>query len=174
MRVERVGGVWALGMLLLCGMARGEPPWVAALGKQTLVCVSPTADAQTQSAAQRVLVAAQAVQPQAAMQDPENLALDYDALGTHHVIVIGQWEDNPLLRMTWGYWATSKARRDWQAKGDARAVKMMDLWEKDIPAQAWRDRHDFFAFGYGEFDGPDVGYVQTVRNPFPILLRTVP
>ena len=73
-----------------------------------------------------------------------------------------------------GHWASSKARREWEAKGDVRARELLDLWKKDIPAQDWRNQHDLFAFGYGQFDGPDVGYVQTVRNPFPILLRTVP
>jgi hypothetical protein len=170
----RLGSACIVGLLLWSSVTMGEQPWVAALGRQTLVCVSPKADAQVRSAAQRVLAAVQVVQPQAALRDPDQLALDYDALGTHHVIVIGQWEDNPVLRMTWGSWASSKARRQWQAKADARAVEVMDLWEKNIPDQAWRDRHDFFAFGYGEFDGSDVGYVQTVRNPFPILLRTVP
>jgi hypothetical protein len=162
-------------MFGVCAAAHAaEPAWVRSVGKDTLVCVSPAAPAPVQQAAARVLAALKTVQPDAALLDPDKLATDYDALGTHHVICIGEWADNQVLRMTWGYWATSKARRDWQAKGDARAVELMNLWEKDIPDQAWRNGHDFFAFGYGDFDGPDIGYVQTVRNPFPILLRTVP
>lgn len=174
MWIVRVGSAWALGIFLLGGTASAEQPWVAALGKQTLVCVSPTADAQVQAAAQRVLTAVQAVQPQAALQDPDKLALDYGELGTHHVIAIGQWQDNQVLRMTWGHWANSRQQRQWQARGDQRAMELTDLWNQDVPPQAWRWQHEFFAFGYGDFDGPDVGYVQTVRNPFPLLLRTVP
>lgn len=174
MRMSCVRWMCILAALGLSSIARAETPWIAAVGKETLVCVSRAADAQVRSAAQQVLAAVQTVQPKATMQDPEQLAFDYDALGTHHVIVVGQWEDNLVMRMTWGYWASSKARRDWQAKGDARARELMNLWEKYIPPQTWRDKHEFFAFGYGEFDGPDVGYIQTVRNPFPILLRTAP
>ncbi|MGB2824279.1 MAG: C-type lectin domain-containing protein [Phycisphaerae bacterium] len=125
-------------------------------------------------AAERVLAELRKVRPDAILLDPDTLVTEYATLGTSHVICVGQWADNPVMRMTWGHWASSKARRNWQTKGEARAIELMGLWEKDIPAQPWRDRHDFFAFGYGELDGPDVGYVQTVRNPFPILLRTVP
>ncbi len=162
---------------LWCTESRSSPvaqPWLSAVGDRTVVCCSPQAAPQVRQAAERVLSAVQATQPQASILDPDKLVTDYDTLGTHHFIVIGQWEDNQVLRMTWGYWAASKARREWQGKAEARAAQVMDMWEKDIPAQDWRNRHDFFAFGYGEFDGPDVGYVQTVRNPFPILLRTVP
>jgi hypothetical protein len=125
-------------------------------------------------AAQRVLAELRKFRPDATLLDPDALATDYATLGTNHVICVGQWADNPVLRMTWGHWANSRAQRDWQAKGERRARELTDLWPRDIPAQAWRWQHDFFAFGYGDFDGADVAYVQTVRNPFPLLLRAVP
>ena len=171
--VARAAGVVAL-MSGLCGSAMAAPPWIDAVGDRTIVCVSPSADARVREAADRVLQAVKAARPDAKLHDPDQLALDYDTLGTNHVIAVGQWPDNQVLRMTWGFWASTKAQREWQAKGESIATELMDLWEKDIPPQEWRWKHEFFAFGYGDFDGPDVGYVQTVRNPFPILLRTVP
>ena len=158
----------------LCESAFSAPPWLDAVGDRTVVCASPSADARIREAAQRVLQALKAMRPDAKLLDPDRLALDYETLGTNHVIAVGQWADNQVLRMTWGFWATTKAQREWQAKGDAAAADLMNLWEKSIPPQEWRWNHEFFAFGYGDFDGPDIGYVQTVRNPFPILLRTVP
>lgn len=149
-------------------------PWLSAVGDRTVVCCNPKADPPVLQAAERVLAELRKVRPDAVLIDPDNLATDYAMLGTNHVICVGQWADNPVLRMTWGYWANSRAQRDWKSKGEQRAIDLADLWKKDIPAQAWRWQHDFFAFGYGDFDGADVGYVQTVRNPFPILLRTVP
>ena len=167
--------------ICLCGLAWGAAlpshaaqPWLNAVGDRTAVCCSPNAAPLVRQAAKRVLAAVQAVQPQAAIQDPDKLAFDYDALGMHHVIVIGQWPDNLLLRTTWGFWANTKAQRDWDARADSVARQMMQLWERNVPAMPWRWQHDLYAFGYGEFDGPDVGYVQTVRSPFPILLRSAP
>ena len=157
-----------------CENAFSATPWLDAVGDRTIVCANPSADAKTREAADRVLQALKAVRPDAKLLDPDQLALDYETLGANHVIAVGQWADNQVLRMTWGFWATSKSQREWQANGDAAAAELMNLREKNIPPQEWRWKHEFFAFGYGDFDGPDVGYVQTVRNPFPILLRTVP
>jgi hypothetical protein len=173
MCIGRVGTACVLGMLL-CGVVRAAQPWMAALGKETLVCVSPTADAYVRSAAERVLSAVQTVQPQAAMQDPDKLVLDYEALGTHHVIVIGQWQDNQVLRMTWGHWANLRAERDWNAKGDQQAMELAGLWEKDIPAQDWRWQHDLFAFGCdaeGIAAGSTGGHMGTWRAQLRALRR---
>ena len=149
-------------------------PWLCAVGARTVVCCSPKAEPLVRQAAERVLAELRKVRSDAVLLDPDTLATDYATLGANHVICVGQWADNPVLRMTWGHWANSRQERDWNAKGEERAMELTGLWPKDIPEQAWRWQHDLFAFGYGDFDGPDVGYVQTVRNPFPILLRTVP
>ncbi|MBL7187729.1 MAG: C-type lectin domain-containing protein [Phycisphaerae bacterium] len=163
------GLVWSA--VLPCYAAQ---PWLGAVGDRTVVCCSPKADALVRRAAERVLAELRKVRPGAILLDPDALATDYATLDANHVICVGQWGDNQVLRMTWGYWANSREERDWKSKGERRAIELTDLWKKEIPAQAWRWQHDFFAFGYGDFDGADVGYVQTVRNPFPILLRTVP
>ena len=170
-----------LFLLCLCNLAwsvafpsHAAQPWLSAVGDRTAVCCSPKADPAVRQAAQQVLAELRKVRPDAVMLDPDTLATDYATLGTHHVICVGQWADNQVLRMTWGHWASSRQQRDWNAKGEKRAMELTDMWKKDIPEQAWRSQHDLFAFGYGDFDGADVGYVQTVRNPFPLLLRDAP
>ena len=149
-------------------------PWLGAVGERTVVCCSPKAEPLVRQAAEQVLAELRKSRPDAVLHDPDALTTDYATLGANHVICVGRWADNQVLRMTWGHWANLREERDWNAKGEQRAMELTDLWKKDIPAQAWRWQHDLFAFGYGDFDGADVGYVQTVRNPFPSLLRTVP
>lgn len=168
-------------LLWICGLAcsialpnHAAQPWLSAVGGRTVVCCSPTVAPAVRQAAERVLAELQRVRADAGLVDPDTLNTDYATLGTNHVICVGQWADNAVLRMTWGHWANSRQQRQWQAEGEQRAMELTGLWEKDIPEQAWRWQHDFFAFGYGDFDGADVGYVQTVRNPFPVLLRSVP
>ena len=149
-------------------------PWLSAVGQRTVICCSPKTEPEVRLAAEQVLAELKRTRADAVLLDPDSLATDYATLGTNHVICVGQWADNQVLRMTWGHWANLRQQREWQAKGDQRAMELTKLWPKDIPPQAWRWRHDLFAFGYGDFDGGDVGYVQTVRTSFPELLRTVP
>ena len=170
-----------LFLICVCGLAwagalpsHAAQPWLSALGERTVVCCGPNAEPLVRQAAERVLAELRKFRADAVLLDPDALATDYATLGANHVICVGQWADNPVLRMTWGHWANSRQERDWNAKGEQRAMELTDLWKKDIPAQEWRWQHDLFAFGYGDFDGADVGYVQPVRNPFPLLLRDVP
>jgi hypothetical protein len=171
----------SLFLVYICGLtcnvvvpSHAAQPWLSAVGEQTVVCCSPKAEPLVRQAAEQVLAELRKFRADATLLDPDALATDYATLGTNHVICVGQWADNPVLRMTWGHWANSREERQWQAKGEQRAMELADLWPKNIPEQAWRWQHDLFAFGYGDFDGADVGYVQTVRNPFPELLRDVP
>ena len=172
---RRFLSIFVCGLVCAAAMpGHAAQPWLSAVGDRTVVCCNPSAEPAVRQAAEKVLAELRQFRADAVLLDPDKLAIDYSTLGTNHVICVGQWADNQVLRMTWGYWATSKARREWAAKGDALAKELLDLWDKDIPAQEWRGAHEFFAFGYGQFDGPDVGYVQTVRNPCPILLRSLP
>ncbi len=170
-------GKWLITIILLVlalPVVSWTAPWLDTLGRETIVCVSPKAHDEVRRAANQVVTALRSVQPQAEALDPETLIANYKTLGNHNVIVVGQWEDNIVLRATWGFWATTKPQRQWLAKGDAIARSVLALWECDIPPMAWRYRHDLFAFGYGDFDGFDVGYVQTVRNPYSLLVRLAP
>ena len=163
-----------IGSIWLAADAGAAEGWLTALGKDTVVCASPKAEAGVRQAAERVLAELRKTNPDAALHDPDQLATEYEVLGTHHVIVVGGWADNLLLRATWGHWASSRDQREWQARGEDLAREYMGLWDRDMPPLQWRWQHELFAFGYGDFDGAGVGYVQTVRNPYTILLRTVP
>src|SRR3974377_555413 len=79
-------------------------PWLSALGGKTLVCCSPKAEPQVRQAAEQVLAELRKDRPNGNLLDPDALVTDYNTLGVNHVICVGQWEDNQVLRMTWGHW----------------------------------------------------------------------
>ena len=97
-------------------------PWLTAVGNRTVICCSPKVEPLVRLAAEKVLAELRKVRPNARLLDPDTLATDYATLGTNHVICVGQWADNQVLRMTRGHWASTKAHRDWEGKGDARIV----------------------------------------------------
>ena len=83
-------------------------PWLSAVGERTVVCCSPKVEPAVRQAAERVLAELRKFRADAVLLDPDTLATDYATLGTNHVICVGQWADNQVLRMTWGHWANSR------------------------------------------------------------------
>ena len=93
------------------------------------------------------------------------------AAGTHHIIAVGTWQDNVVLRKCWGHWAMTRwqremLERDQQASRKGRPASMLTA-RADGPD--WRWTGDFFAFGFGHFTG-SVGYVEPGRNPYSLQL----
>lgn len=150
---------------------------VPAFVRQAVVCVGENAPSAEQQVAQylaeklRAAGAPENGAPQTKLMTAEALNDDPVAAGTHHIIAVGTWLDNVVMRKTWGHWAMTpwqraQLERDYQASREGRPASMLTTPDA---GPDWRYTGDFFAFGFGHFTG-SVGYVEPGRNPYALQL----
>ena len=142
----------------------------SAFPANTLVCVGDAAPRAEQDAAARIAAALRAGGgPTDNLRSAEALNRDPLAAGRHHLIAVGTWADNVVLRKCWGHWAmTAPQRAVYQREEEtARAAFPAD---KLTPEEApWRWAGDLTVFATGQFTG-SVGYLEPGRNFYALQL----
>ena len=148
------------------------------LAKSTVVCVGENAPAPEQEAARMLADKVSAAGgPAECLLTAEALNDTPLAAGTHHIIAVGTWLDNVVLRKCWGHWSMTRWQRE-MLKRDQRTRPRATAAVAGRPASMltartdgpdWRWTGDFFAFGFGHFAG-SVGCVEPSRNPYSLQL----
>ena len=151
---------WRLAMLLLLGWslrACALPAAWAGLAPDTLVVMGRHAPDGEARAAADVAAALHALGgPADNLCDDESALRDLNRTAFHHLVLVGTYSDNVVLRQQWGHDALDRPAF---------------LREKALPTDAPRPPFyagvpttGFYVFGFGTFTKPGTGYLESGRN----------
>jgi hypothetical protein len=142
----------------------------SAFPADTLVCVGDAAPQAEKDAAARIAAALRAAGgPADNLRSADALNRDPLAAGRHHLIAVGTWADNVVLRKCWGHWAMTAPQRETYRR-EEEATRAAFPPDKLTPIEApWRWTGDLTVFATGQYTG-SVGYLEPVRNFYALQL----
>lgn len=151
-------------LLALCcaRMALPMPAGFATLAPNTLVVVGKGAPAMERQAAEMVAASLRAAGgPADNLVEDETLFRQLHRSAFNHLILVGTYSSNELLRQQWGHFALDRAAF---------------LKEPALPTDAPRPpfytgmpTQGFYVFGYNTFTNPATGYLECGRNDLSLV-----
>lgn len=163
--------LWAVCLLIITGLywsIGGQaqkpvqkppslPPALAALAPDFLVVVGKGAPACERQAAETIAAALRAAGgPAKNLLDDEMALGDLNRSAFHHLILVGTYRSNVLLRQQWGHWSIDREafHREHAVSDDA----LKSPFYKGAP------RSGFFIFGFNTFHQAGTGVLESGRN----------
>ena len=160
--------LWAACLLLVvpgvCLSIRAQaqepaklPPALAALAPDFLVVAGKGAPASEREAAETIAAALRAAGgPSGNLLDDETALGDLNRSAFHHLILVGTYRSNALLRQQWGHWSI-----------DREAFHREHVVSDDVlpaPFYEGAPQSGFFIFGFNTFHHAGTGVLESGRN----------
>lgn len=142
---------------------------LAKLAPNVLVVVGRGAPAQEQQAAQDIAAALRASGgPADNLVDDDAAFANLDRAATSHLILVGTFNSNEMLRQQWGHWAIDRAaffKTPVAPDGRTQPGFYLDGEGRDMGTP----RTGFYVNSFGTFSGPATGYIESSRNDLSLV-----